>query len=85
MMSFTPILNKELEQGKLMAALNTCKGPKKACCVVHNRLKISKISRKTYCVQKFKKNGYWEFDHRVTLKVNSLVPPLMFLISVLYA
>ena len=47
MASFTPIFNQELEQGKLMAALDSSnKGPKNARCNVHNSLKFSKISRK---------------------------------------
>ena len=43
MMSFTQIFNRDLEQGKLMAAVisNYC-----------NRLKFGKISGQTYCVRK---------------------------------
>ena len=41
---------------------------KNARCNVRNRLKFGKLSRKTYCVRKCKKNGYQEFDHRGTLR-----------------
>ena len=47
MMSFTPIFSQELEQGKLMVALNLAnKGPKNERCNVRNRLKFGKISKK---------------------------------------
>ena len=44
---FTPILKAELEQGKLVAALNSRnKGPKNARCNVRNRSSFGKISWK---------------------------------------
>ena len=43
-MSFSPILNPDLEQGKLMAAVNSRKERlKNMSSVVHNRLKFAKI------------------------------------------
>ena len=44
MTSFTQIFNQELEQGKLMTAIN--KGPKNARCNFRNRLKFGKKTRK---------------------------------------
>ena len=47
MASFSPILNQDLQQGKLMAAVNSQKlDPKTAISNVRNRLKFGKISRK---------------------------------------
>ena len=47
MTSFSLILNQDLEQGKLMAAVNSRKkGPKTASSNVRNTLKFGKISRK---------------------------------------
>ena len=47
MTSFTPILNEELEQGKLMAALNSWKcSSKNAPYTVPKRSKVGKVSRK---------------------------------------
>ena len=43
MTSFSPILNPDLEQGKLMAAVNSRKGPKNMSYTVHSRLKFGKI------------------------------------------
>ena len=44
---FTPILNEKLEQGQLMAALNSRnKEPKNARYKVRNQFKIDKVSRK---------------------------------------
>ena len=52
--SFTPILNKELEQGKSMTAITRFTEIKvqKTCCNGHNtcRLKFDKISRKDLLV-----------------------------------
>ena len=43
-MSFSPILDPDLEQGKLMAAVNSRKkGPKNMGYTVRNRLKFGKI------------------------------------------
>ena len=57
MTSFTLIFNQELEQGKLMAAINFLenKGLKYARCNVRNRLKVGKISRKDLFCTKMKK------------------------------
>ena len=46
MTSFSPILNPDLEQGKLMAAVNSRKelGSENMSSVVRNRLKFGKIS-----------------------------------------
>ena len=47
MTSFSPILNPNLEQGKLMAAVNSSeKGPKNMSSNFRNGLKFGKISRK---------------------------------------
>ena len=47
MMSFSPILNQDLEQGRLMAAVSIGnKVPKTASSNVHHRLKFGKISTK---------------------------------------
>ena len=47
MTSFTPILNQNLEQGKLMAAVNSRnKGPKNVSSDVRNSLKFGKMFRK---------------------------------------
>ena len=71
MTSFTPIFNQELEQGKLMAALNLAnKGPKNVRCNVRNRLKSGKISKKDLSCTK---NGYREFDHIGTLRAKQLL------------
>ena len=60
MMSFTPIFNRELEQGKLMAALNffSNKGLKNALCNVRNSLKFSKISKKDLLCTKMQKKKW---------------------------
>ena len=55
-MSFSQILNQDLEQGKLMAAVNSRnKGPKTISSNVRNRLKFGKISRKDLLLRKCKK------------------------------
>ena len=48
MTSFTPILNEELEQGKLIAALNSrnLRSKQNTRCNVRNRLQFGKMSRK---------------------------------------
>ena len=55
-MSFSQILDQDLEQGKLMAALNSGnQGPKTACSNFRNRLKFGKISRRNLLCTKIKK------------------------------
>ena len=46
MTSYTPILNQDLEQGKLMATVNSRKGPKNMSSDVRNSLKFGKMFRK---------------------------------------
>ena len=58
MTSFSPILNQDLEQGKLVAAVGN-KGPKTASSNVRNRWKFGKITRKDLlCTYENVKNGY---------------------------
>ena len=57
MMSFTLILKEELEQGKLIVALNSQK---------FEILKFGKIPRKDLLCMTMQKELYWEFDHSCT-------------------
>jgi len=58
MKSFSPILNPDLEQGKLMAVINSRKETfKNMSSVVRNRLKLARHLGHTYCVRKCKKMG----------------------------
>ena len=70
MTSFTPILNEELEQGKLIAALNSRNLRSKKIRVVMFVIdcNLARCLGKTYFVRKCKKNGYREFDPSGTLR-----------------
>ena len=69
MMSISPILYQNLEQGKLMAVVNSRKkGPKNMSSNVCNRNKFGKISRTDLLCTKMLKNGHREFHRSSTLK-----------------
>ena len=68
MTSCSPILNQDLEPGKLMAAVNSRnKGLETASSNFRNGLKFGKISRKDLLCTKMQKNGYREFHYNSTL------------------
>ena len=76
---FSQILNINVEQGKLMVAVNSWKtGPKTMSCSVHDRLKFGKIFRK-HCVQKCIK---MDIENFITVAFNVVERVKLFFIVV---